>query len=90
MEDTQISKSNNILKSARFIIWLIISILLIILYGNALVKWGSDIWNDQNYSHGMLIPFIALYLIKQRFFQLRQFLDMDSMIVHRPNLTFRL
>ena len=72
MEDTQSSTSNNILKSSRFIIWLITSILLIFLYGNALAKWGSDIWNDQNYSHGMLIPFVALYLIKQRFAQLRE------------------
>ena len=72
MEDTRSSTSNNILKSSRFIIWLIISILLIFLYGNTLAKWGFDIWNDPNYSHGMLIPFIALYLIKQRFAQLRK------------------
>ena len=72
MADIQSSPSNNILKSSRFIIWLIITILLIFLYGNALAKWGSDIWNDQNYSHGMLIPFVALYLIKQRFSQLRE------------------
>ena len=54
------------------IIWSILTILLLILYGEALVKWGADIWNDPNYSHGLLIPFISLYLIKQRFTQLRK------------------
>ena len=39
---------------------------------DALVKWGPDIWNDPNYSHGMLIPLVSLYLIKQRFAQLRE------------------
>jgi hypothetical protein len=54
------------------IIWSILSILLLILYGDTLFKWGSDIWNDQNYSHGMLIPLVSLYLIKQRLVQLRK------------------
>jgi exosortase len=41
--------------------WLVMSILLVVLYGNVLVKWAIDIWNDSNYSHGLLIPFISLY-----------------------------
>ena len=54
------------------IIWSILSILLLILYVDTLFKWGSDIWNDQNYSHGMLIPLVSLYLIQQRLVQLRK------------------
>ena len=54
------------------IIWSILSIMLLILYGDTFLKWGSDIWNDQNYSHGMLIPLISLYLIQQRLVQLRK------------------
>ena len=72
MEDTQSSTSNNIFKSSRLFIWSIISILLLVLYREALIKWGSDIWTDPNYSHGMLIPLESLYLIKQRFTRLRE------------------
>jgi exosortase len=53
------------------VIWSVISILLLILYVDVIQKWASDIWTDPNYSHGMLIPFVSLYLIKQRFTQLR-------------------
>ncbi|MFZ5759479.1 MAG: exosortase/archaeosortase family protein, partial [Thermodesulfobacteriota bacterium] len=31
-----------------------------------LIKWGIDLWEDDNYSHGMLIPFISLYFIRER------------------------
>ena len=54
------------------VIWSIISVLLLILYGETLLKWGKDLWTDPNYSHGMLIPFVSLYFIKQRFAQLRK------------------
>jgi exosortase len=52
--------------------WSVISILLLILYGEVLKKWAVDIWTDPNYSHGMLIPLVSLYIIKQRFSQLRE------------------
>ena len=72
MKEKQPIISNNAFKSVNILKWLLISILLAIIYGTALVKWSSDIWNDPNYSHGMLIPLISLYLIKQRFMQLRE------------------
>jgi exosortase len=52
--------------------WVIITILLLVLYADVLQKWAADIWNDQNYSHGMLIPFISLYLVWQRFARIRE------------------
>ena len=52
--------------------WLILACLLLLLYWNTLAKWGYDVWSDSNYSHGMLIPFVALYLVWQRFSQLRK------------------
>ena len=52
--------------------WVIIGILLFFLYGDALAKWGRDVLTDSNYSHGMLIPLVSFYLIKQRFALLRQ------------------
>jgi exosortase len=57
---------------SRKVQWLILSILLIVLYRDVLLKWGLDLWNDDNYSHGMLIPFISLYFIKNRFVSLKQ------------------
>jgi len=46
--------------------WLFLSILLLVLYRTVLLKWGVDLWHDDNYSHGLLIPFISLYFIKAR------------------------
>lgn len=52
--------------------WLILCLLLIVLYRDVLLKWGLDLWNDDNYSHGLLIPFISLYFIKARYASLKQ------------------
>ena len=64
--------NNNTFKWDSLVKWIAITILLIILYGNTLVKWGLDIWNDPNYSHGMLIPLVSLYIIKLRLGDLRE------------------
>ncbi len=32
-------------------------------YGAVLSKLGRDWWNDENYSHGLLIPFIIAYIL---------------------------
>jgi len=57
---------------SRKVQWLILCILLIVLYRDVLLNWGLDLWNDDNYSHGLLIPFISLYFIKARYTSLRQ------------------
>ena len=65
-------QSNSPIHKKRLVLWSIITILLLILYADVIQKWAYDIWADPNYSHGMLIPLISLYLIKQRFAQLRE------------------
>src|SRR5438094_6282293 len=35
------------------------------LYASVLVKLGRDWWTDENYSHGLLIPFIIGFIIWQ-------------------------
>jgi exosortase len=35
------------------------------LYFTVLAKLGSDWWHDENYSHGLLIPFVIAYIIWQ-------------------------
>ncbi len=42
---------------------LAISAVLIFTYALVLVKLGHDWWIDENYSHGLLIPFIILYIL---------------------------
>ncbi len=42
---------------------LAISVALIFTYGVVLSKLGRDWWNDENYSHGLLIPFIIAYIL---------------------------
>ena len=56
----------------RKIQWLILFGLLAALYHTVLLKWGIDLWNDDNYSHGMLIPFVSLYFIHSRLHDLNQ------------------
>ncbi|MDX6614000.1 MAG: hypothetical protein QOD75_3186 [Blastocatellia bacterium] len=41
----------------------LISLALVFLYSTVLLKLGRDWWNDENYSHGLLIPFVIAYII---------------------------
>src|SRR6266436_5928860 len=42
-----------------------IAIALVFVYFTVLLKLGGDWWNDENYSHGLLIPFIIGYILWQ-------------------------
>jgi exosortase len=46
-------------------IWrvLAISSALIFAYATVLAKLGHDWWTDENYSHGLLIPFVIVYIL---------------------------
>jgi exosortase len=57
---------------SRKIQWLTLTGLLVILYGDVLIKWGADLWNDDNYSHGLFIPFISVYFVKLRLGSLKK------------------
>jgi len=52
--------------SARGVQWLLLGGLIALLYSGVLPKWGMDLWGDPNYSHGLLIPFISIYLLRER------------------------
>lgn len=51
--------------SASTHLWrpLAISAALVFVYGVVLWKLGHDWWTDENYSHGLLIPFIIGYIV---------------------------
>ncbi|HZI88593.1 MAG TPA: archaeosortase/exosortase family protein, partial [Pyrinomonadaceae bacterium] len=42
---------------------LLVSLAIAFLYATVLSKLGRDWWNDENYSHGLLIPFIIGYIL---------------------------
>jgi exosortase len=50
---------------ARKHLWRILAIAsaLIFVYATVLVKLGHDWWADENYSHGLLIPFVIAYIV---------------------------
>lgn len=52
-----------------------ISAALVFTYASVFVKLGHDWWNDENYSHGLLIPLIIGYLLwsqRERFARVTQ------------------
>jgi exosortase len=70
------SYENNTLLSAwisppKWLQWSILGGLLTVLYWQVLSNWLRDLWNDPNYSHGFLIPFISLYYLKSKISSLR-------------------
>src|SRR5947209_12780883 len=46
-------------------LWKIFAVALAVafLYMSVLSKLGSDWWTDENYSHGLLIPFVIGYIL---------------------------
>jgi exosortase len=45
---------------------LAISIAIVFAYATVLIKLGNQLWVDENYSHGLLIPFIIAYILWAR------------------------
>ena len=50
---------------------LIIAAALAFLYANVLVKLGRDWWTDENYSHGLLVPFLIGFIVYLEFNRLK-------------------
>jgi exosortase D (VPLPA-CTERM-specific) len=45
---------------------------LVFLYANVLAKLGRDWWTDENYSHGLLVPFVIGFIIWTEFDELKK------------------
>ncbi|MGB5012444.1 MAG: archaeosortase/exosortase family protein, partial [Pyrinomonadaceae bacterium] len=41
----------------------LIAAALVFLFASVLVKLGRDWWSDENYSHGLLVPFVIAFII---------------------------
>ncbi|CAN5362802.1 hypothetical protein BH10ACI1_BH10ACI1_02840 [soil metagenome] len=50
---------------------LLISLALAFLYANVLTKLGRDWWTDENYSHGLLVPFVIGFIVWVEFDELK-------------------
>ena len=50
-------------KGSSALAWLIVTAALAALYWTTLAKLGVDWWTDENYSHGLLIPFIIGFVL---------------------------
>lgn len=47
----------------HFIKPLIVAAAIAVLFATVLAKLGRDLWNDENYSHGLLMPFVIGYIL---------------------------
>lgn len=61
-------------------IWkpLLIAAALAFLYANVLVKLGADWWTDENYSHGLLVPFVIGFIVWSEFDALKKSAEKPS------------
>lgn len=60
---------------------IVVAAALAFLYATVLSKLGADWWTDENYSHGLLVPFVIAYIIWTEF---------DSLKNAAKNSSFRL
>lgn len=51
---------------------LAVAVVLCFLYASVLMKLGLDWWTDENYSHGLLVPFVIGYIISLEFDDLKR------------------
>lgn len=54
---------------------------LAFLYANVLTKLGRDWWSDENYSHGLLVPFVIGFIIWTEFDEVKK-------LVGKPQIFF--
>ena len=45
---------------------------LVFLYADVLAKLGRDWWTDENYSHGLLVPFVIAFIVWTEFDELKR------------------
>lgn len=57
-----------------------VSLSIAFLYATVLAKLGQDWWSDENYSHGLLVPFVIALIVWQSRETLRQRIEPGSLI----------
>jgi len=44
----------------------LMAVAISLLYRSVLPSWLADLWSDENYSHGLIVPFVSLWLAYER------------------------
>ncbi len=63
---------------------------LAFLYANVLVKLGRDWWTDDNYSHGLLVPFVIGYIVWLEFDELKKEVQKPQFLLGGAGVLFAL
>ena len=58
----------------------ILAAALVFLYANVLAKLGFDWWTDENYSHGLLVPFVIGFIVWSEFDELKKAAGKSSVL----------
>lgn len=69
---------------------IIVAAALAFLYATVLAKLGTDWWTDENYSHGLLIPFVIGYIIWTEFDSLKNAPKKNSFLLGGAMILFSL
>jgi exosortase len=52
--------------------WSVLAALILLLYTSTLRGLAEDWWNDPDYSHGVIVPFVIAYIIFRRWHKLKE------------------
>lgn len=63
---------------------------LVFLYANVLAKLGFDWWTDENYSHGLLVPFVIGFIVWSEFDRLKRAAEKPSVLFGFALISFAL
>ncbi|MCY7348750.1 MAG: EpsI family protein [Pyrinomonadaceae bacterium] len=68
----------------------LIAAALAFIYATALAKLGRDWWTDENYSHGLLVPFVIGYIVYLEFDELKKAVSKPSLLLGGALILFAL
>ncbi len=68
----------------------LIAAALCFLYANVLAKLGRDWWTDDNYSHGLLVPFVIGYIVWLEFDWLKKAIAKPQFLLGGSSILFAL
>jgi exosortase len=56
----------------------LIGLVVAFLYAGVLAKLGRDWWTDENYSHGLLVPFVIAFIVRLEFEDFKNITEMPK------------
>ena len=68
----------------------LIAAALAFVYATVLAKLGRDWWTDENYSHGLLVPFVIGYIVYLEFDELKKAVSKPSLLFGGALILFAL